>query len=222
MSNVSTRKRKVSSGKSTERRSKKRKTARDAEDEENDTEIEDEEAEEDDSIGELAGQNTEQVALRLCSELESKEVSEEVRQEAEFFIKFYYLNNGGSPINTNDPIRFDFKKCSNEELKHILENMIIYSKRTKQRTISDNAITAVSNLTYILGGKDQKLFESIHSDDVLRDALFQTLMGSRFSPLFTLLTTATARVSTVIKSYLDKRNVVNVPDPNSKNPQSKS
>lgn len=125
-------------------------------------------------------------------------------------IRKFYRDNGGLPINVQDPIPHDLTKLSPKELSNVLENMIINTVKTKQKHLVDKAMQAIGNVAYlgslILGlPTDIESVKEFQGDDLLRQSFIEVFMGgvSRLSPLLTLAITVTATATNIAVKSVD-------------------
>lgn len=152
--------------------------------------------------------NITDMAEKVVLELKLNPGDPETREAAQHIIRKMYIDNGGLPFNSKDPIPHDLEKLSDKELGFVVENMIIHLARTQKSEVIAQATNAVSNVAFFMTG-EEALITQINSDGVLRQALLDTFLGSRISPLITLIISASSHVTNLLRSYIvnGKRNV---------------
>ena len=172
------------------------------------TEAMDEGLESDDILKAITKGSQEDVAEKLVLYLETHPDDPEARAMVKFFVRKMYIRNGGLPFNKTNPIPFDLEPLSNEELANVLENMVVYSARSKQKDLVGRAMNTITNLGYIFGGEEQaKLVDQIQSDETLRSSLFEVFLGTKFGPLLSLGITTLSHVTNLIRNFVQvKRN----------------
>lgn len=171
---------------------------------------EDMEDEDDERLSIYAGKakNLTEMAEKVVLELQVNPGDPETREAAKHIIRKMFIDNGGLPFNSKDPIPHDLEKLSDKELGFVVENMIIHLARTQKSEVIAQATNAVSNIAFFATG-EEALVTQINSDSVLRQALLDTFLGSRISPLITLIISASSHVTNLLRSYIinGKRNV---------------
>lgn len=172
------------------------------------TEAMDEGMESDDILKAITKGSQEDVAEKLVLHLETHPDDPDARAMVKFFVRKMYIKNGGLPFNKTNPIPFDLDALSNEELGNVLENMVVYSARSKQKDLVGRAMNSITNLGYILGGEEQaKLIDQIQSDETLRSSLFEVFLGTKFGPLLSLGITTLSHVTNLVRNFVQvKRN----------------
>lgn len=145
--------------------------------------------------------NVAEMAQKVVFELQVNPGDPETREAAKLLIRKMYIDNGGLPFNSKDPIPHDLENLSDKELGFVVENMIIHLARTQKSEIIAQATNAVSNVAYFMTG-EETLVTQINSDSVLRQALLDTFLGSRISPLLSLIISASSHVTNLIRSYV--------------------
>lgn len=144
------------------------------------------------------------IAEKLVLHLETHPEDSEARAMVQFFIRKLYVSSGGLPFDKTNPIPFDLDTCSTKELTNVLENMIIFSARTRQKELVTKAMNTCANIGYIFAGKENgKVFEQINSDTVLRNSLFEVFLGSKFSPLLAVLISGSSYITNLWRNYID-------------------
>lgn len=170
------------------------------------TEAMDEGLESDDILKAITKGSQEDVAEKLVMHLETHPDDPEARAMVKFFVRKMYIRNGGLPFNKTNPIPFNLEELSNEELANVLENMVVYSARSKQKDLVGRALNSLSNLGYIFGGPEQaQVIEQIQSDETLRASLFEVFLGTKFGPLLSLCITCTSHVTNLIRNGVQVR-----------------
>lgn len=164
------------------------------------------EAEEEDALDKITkGSSKSDIAQRLCLHLEANPEDEEARALAKFYIRKMYIDSGGLPFNTQNPIPFDLDSLSAKELINVLENMLIYTARTKQKELVGKAINTVTNLAAIFGGTNsEKTVNQLQSDEVLRTSLFEVFLGQNFGPLLSLIIVSSSHLTNLVRAYYEK------------------
>lgn len=145
--------------------------------------------------------NLAEMAQKIILELKLSEGDPETRETAKLLIRKMYIDNGGLPFNSKDPIPHNLENLSDQELGFVMENMIIHLARTQKSEIIARATNTVSNVAFFMTGEED-LVTQINSDSVLRQALLDTFLGSRISPLLTLLISASSHVTNLIRTYI--------------------
>lgn len=167
------------------------------------TEAMDEGLESDDILKAITKGSQEDVAEKLVMHLETHPDDPEARAMVKFFVRKMYIRNGGLPFNKTNPIPFDLEALSNEELSNVLENMVVYSARSKQKDLVGRAMNSLTNLGYIFGGAEHaKLIDQIQSDETLRSSLFEVFLGTKFGPLLSLCITCSAHVTNLVRNFV--------------------
>jgi hypothetical protein len=172
------------------------------------TEAMDEGLESDDILKAITKGSQEDVAEKLVMHLETHPDDPEARAMVKFFVRKMYIRNGGLPFNKTNPIPFDLESLSNEELSNVLENMVVYSARSKQKDLVGRAMNSLTNLGYIFGGDEQaKVIDQIQSDETLRSSLFEVFLGTKFGPLLSLCITCSSHLTNLARNFVQaKRN----------------
>lgn len=160
------------------------------------------------SIHSGKAKNIAEIAEKIVFELKVNPNDPETREAAKLLIRKIYISNGGLPFNPKDPIPHDLDKLSDKELTFVVENMLIHQARTQKSEVVAQAANTFSNIAYLMTGEEE-LIAQINSDNVLRQALLDTFLGSRISPLLTLIISASSHISNLIRSYVinGKRNI---------------
>lgn len=162
------------------------------------------EMEEDDGFEAFTKGSQVDIAEKLVLHLETHPEDPEARAMVQFFIRKLYVSSGGLPFDKTNPIPFDLDACSTKELTNVLENMIIFAARTRQKELVTKAMNTCANLGYIFAGKENgKVFEQINSDTVLRNSLFEVFLGSKFSPLLAVLISGSSYITNLWRNYVD-------------------
>lgn len=170
------------------------------------TEAMDEGLESDDILKAITKGSQEDVAEKLVMHLETHPQDPEARAMVKFFVRKMYIRNGGLPFNKANPIPFDLEVLSNEELANVLENMVVYSARSKQKDLVGRAMNSLTNLGYIFGGEEQaKVIDQIQSDETLRSSLFEVFLGTKFGPLLSLCITCASHVTNLARNAIQAR-----------------
>lgn len=182
-----------------------------------------EEAEEDDPTETITGNSPADIAEKLALQLETDPENPEVRAMAKYYIRKLYIGNGGLPFNKESAIPFDLDELNSKELVNVLENMVIFTARTRQKDLVGRALNTISNVGYIMGGKDsEKVFSQIQSDDVLRNSLFEAFLGQKFGPVLTLLITASSYLTNLYRNYYEEQQKKNGKRDTNPNPTASS
>lgn len=126
----------------------------------------------------------------------------EAREMAKILIRKKYISNGGLPFNKNDPVPHDLEKLTSVEMIHVLENIQIHEKRSAQGDLINRATSGGSNVVYLLTG-DKQVIGQVNSDNVLRKALVDVFLGTRFSPLLSLIISVFYHITNLLVSYKD-------------------
>lgn len=145
--------------------------------------------------------NLTEIAEKIVFELKVNPDDPETREAAKLLIRKMYINNGGLPFNSKDPIPYDLENLSDKELGFVVENMLIHQARTQKSEVIAQAANTFSNVAYLMTG-EEAIITQINSDNVLRQALLDTFLGSRISPLLTLIISASSHISNLIRSYV--------------------
>lgn len=145
--------------------------------------------------------NVTEMAEKIIFELQVNPNDPETREAAKLLIRKMYINNGGLPFNPKDPIPHDLEKLSDKELGHVVENMIIHQARTQKSEVIAQAANTFSNIAYFATG-EEALITQINSDSVLRQALLDTFLGARISPLLTLIISASSHITNLLRAYV--------------------
>ena len=166
-----------------------------------------EEGEETDPTEVVTGNSPADIAEKLALQLETDPENPEVRAMAKYYIRKLYIGHGGLPFNKESAIPFDLDVLSSKEMVNVLENMVIFTARTRQKDLVGRALNTITNVGYILGGKDgEKVFNQVQNDDVLRNSLFEVFLGQKFGPLLTVLITASSYLSNLYRNYYEQHN----------------
>lgn len=185
--------------------------ARDSEDEGEDlreTEAMDEviegDMEADKLMAALKGGSSADVAEKLILLLETEPDNPQARALVKFFARKMYITSGGLPFNKEDPVPYKLDDLSNQELSNILENMILYTARSKQKNITSQLLNAVTNIAYMTTGtQNTEVINQIQSDETLRSAILDVFLGTKFSPLLTLVIGSLSHISNLARNYYD-------------------
>lgn len=163
---------------------------------------------EDDILKALTKGSQEDVAQNLVMYLETHPDDPQARAMVKFYVRKLYIKTGGLPFNKGSPIPFDLDSLSNLELQNVLENMLIYSARSKQKDLVGKALNTVTNLGYIVGGAESsEVVNQVQSDESLRSSLIEVFLGTKFSPLLSLLISGSSHLSNLARNYFEnKRN----------------
>lgn len=143
-----------------------------------------------------------EAAQKIILALQLEPNDPETREMAKLYIRKMFIDNGGLPFNSKDPIPHDLDKLNSTELGFVIENMIIHTARTKQAEIISQATNVFSNISYFFTG-EEKLVTQINSDSTLRQALLDTFVGVRISPVLSLLISASSHISNLLRSYVE-------------------
>src|SRR5208282_4657040 len=97
-------------------------------------------------------------------------------------IRESFIENGGLPINTKDPMPVDLEVMTSRELIHVAQNMRIFLVRSRKDDIVSRCLNVVSNVAYLgsrFGGArvDQTLQGALQSDHVLRQSFVEVFIG---------------------------------------------
>lgn len=158
--------------------------------------------EEDDLIASLAGRSQADIAEKLVLALETHPESEETRAVVKYFIRKLYVSSGGLPFNTADAIPYKLDELGNKQLVNVLENMIIYQARTKQKDLISKAVNLLANMTAIFDNDSaNKIANEIQKDEVLRESLWTVFLGQKFSPIISLIITGGSYLSNLLLNY---------------------
>lgn len=170
------------------------------------TEAMDEALESDDILKAITKGSQEDVAEKLVMHLETHPQDPEARAMVKFFVRKMYIRNGGLPFNKTNPIPFNLEELTNEELANVLENMVVYSARSKQKDLVGRAMNALTNIGYIFGGPEQaKMLDQIQADETLRSSLFEVFLGTKFGPLLSLCITCASHVTNLVRNGVQAR-----------------
>jgi hypothetical protein len=125
-------------------------------------------------------------------------------------IKRRYINNGGLPINTKDPIPVDLDAISPKELIHVAENMEIYLVRSRKDDIVSKFLNIFSNVSYLaarFGGLsvDAAVNRAFSSDHVLRQSFVEVFVGktAQIHPILTLGVACVSHLSNILVQSID-------------------
>lgn len=167
-----------------------------------------EEVETDDLLQSIAGRSQADIAEKLVLALETNPESEETRAVVKYFIRKLYVTNGGLPFNKADAIPYKLDELESKELVNVLENMIIYQARTKQKDLISKAVNLLANLTAIIDqDAANKIANEIQRDEVLRESLWTVFLGQKFSPLVSLIITGGSYLSNLVLNYQNGKRV---------------
>lgn len=127
-------------------------------------------------------------------------------------IKNLYLNNGGIPINSDDPIPRNLNELSSLELVHVAQNMKLYLSRSSKDELVTKSMQIVANATRIInkltGHHDvHTLAESLNNDTTLKKAFVEVFVGQgvRIHPLASLLIAGLSHASNLaVNAVCDK------------------
>lgn len=142
--------------------------------------------------------------------LETDPENEVYQAIARRYIEDLYVDNGGLPLNADNPIPRDLSKCSSKELSNIIKNMKISIVRSNKDDIVNKGTNLIANLTQIFG----KLFgipigksiaENITSDKLLRESFVEVFLGSTAAihPLIAFGVSALSHTSNILLKFLD-------------------
>lgn len=152
----------------------------------------------------LKGSSAADVAEKLIFLLESEPDNPQARTLVKFFARKMYITSGGLPFNKEDPVPYKLDNLSNQELSNILENMILYTARSKQKNITSQLLNAVTNIAYMTTGtQNTEVINQIQSDETLRSAILDVFLGTKFSPLLTLVIGSLSHLSNLARNYYD-------------------
>lgn len=152
----------------------------------------------------LKGGSPTDIAEKLVLLLETEPDNEQARALVKFFTRKMYITSGGLPFNKEDPVPYKLDGLTNQELSNILENMILYTARSKQKNITTQLLNAVTNFAYLTAGPgNAEVLNQIQSDESLRSAFLEVFLGTKFSPLLTLVISSLSHVSNLARNYYD-------------------
>lgn len=122
----------------------------------------------------------------LVIQLEAGNEDPEYRALAEQWIKDIYIEYGGTPINTADPIPVDLSKYSTKDLAKVMQNMKKYINQNEKDEVVSRCLNTLCNTAYLVTKNlrlplKYNLFEAIRSDRMLSRALVQTFVGKASS-----------------------------------------
>jgi hypothetical protein len=147
----------------------------------------------------------EMLANYVCANPEEKPA----RLELEARLKKLYIKHGGLPINPKCSINFDFESMTPEQLRTILDNMLININTTRKGDLIGKSTNIFTNVGVICGMKYgpiiSKPFELLNQDIVFRDTLVEYFVASnlRFSPTVSLCISLASHVSNFLVAYLN-------------------
>jgi hypothetical protein len=147
---------------------------------------------------------------KLIKALECEPNDEELLAEVRSQIRQLYISNGGLPFNTANPLPQDLNVLSARDLGNILQNMMIFSVRSKSATFLDRFLNVCSNIVGItskMSGVNIEggIVKEIASDDLLKECAVQTFLGgiSKVNPLVGLVVCSASHLSNIGLAYLN-------------------
>ncbi len=166
---------------------------------------------------------------QLILDMETAPDDEVLRGAARRIIKKLYLHNGSLPFNTADPIPVNLMQMTDEELIHVLENMMIHVTRSRHNETVNKVFNIFSNASHVgsrMMGRpiDRGLLEQFRSDNTMREATVEVFLGksTQSNPLITFLVGALSHLSNLAVKFVDgqyyNQQPIHVPAPDGKQP----
>ena len=125
-------------------------------------------------------------------------------------IRKRYIDNGGLPINTKDPIPVDLEKLSPQELIFVAQNMQIFMVRARKDDIVSRFLNIFSNTAYLIArasgyNVNQSVNRAFASDPLIRDSFMEVFIGrtAQISPFLTLSVAGLSYLSNILVGVVD-------------------
>ena len=123
----------------------------------------------------------------LCFMLKTNPQNKDIRLQLENEIKKLYIKNGGLPINTQNPIPTDLKTKTNDELEHIVDNMMMHLNRSNKEDIVSKCLNIITNVglaTASFTGLNvpSNIYDLVNADAVLKQSIVAVFLGKGINP----------------------------------------
>lgn len=168
----------------------------------------------DNEAAEDHGNDTPQTFEQLLLYYEASPEDPLLRAAVKAEIKRRYIENGGVPLNSKDPIPVDLDTLSPKEIIHVAQNLQIYLVRSRKDDIVSRFLNIFANITYLTArfrgaNINNSINQAFAQDHLLRQSFVEVFVGrtAQIHPLLTLGVAGISHLTNILVQSIDGQSV---------------